>query len=207
MARSPASAGPERLVVATSNAGKAREIREILSGTGIGVEDLSGHPPVSFPEEGGDYRANALAKARAAALQLGEWALADDSGLEVEGLGGAPGPYSARYGGAGLDDRGRVEHLLDELAARPGASRQARFVCWASLVGPDGEARSGFGECPGRILAQPCGQGGFGYDPVFQPDGYEQSMAELPEDTKNRISHRARALQELVRSLGSRPQP
>ncbi len=187
-----------RLVVATQNAGKLREIRDILAGREFEVVSLAGLAPVDFPDEGGDYRENAVAKARAAALQLGVRALADDSGLEVEGLGGGPGAYSARYGGAHLDDAGRVQHLLDELGARPGASRRARFVCWAALVEPDGTTRSAFGECPGEILAAARGAGGFGYDPVFQPDGFEVSMAEVADAVKNEISHRARALHALL---------
>lgn len=184
-------------MVATHNSGKLREIQAILGELPSAVRGLAGLPAVQFPEEGGDYEPNAVAKARAAAEQLDEWAVADDSGLEVEGLGGAPGPLSARYGGPGLDDADRLRHLLAELAARPGASRRARFVCWAALAGPDGTLRVASGECPGTILEAPRGSDGFGYDPVFRPDGFEQSMAELPAATKNAISHRARALRDL----------
>lgn len=196
-AEGPAPLPPgTRIVVATGNPGKVEEIRAILGGLRLaGLRELG---PVTFPDEGGDYRENALAKARAAALQLGEWALADDSGLEVEGLAGAPGPYSARYGGPGLDDAGRAKHLLAELGRRQGASRRARFVCWAALASPDGRAWTAFGDCAGVILDAPRGDGGFGYDPVFQPVGYAVAMAELPAATKNEISHRARALRALL---------
>jgi XTP/dITP diphosphohydrolase len=190
-----------RIVVATQNPGKLREIEEILAGRGLDLCDLSGLGVVDFPEEGADYEPNAIAKAQAAATQLGCWAIADDSGLEVEALDGAPGAYSARYGGPGLDDAGRVEHLLGELTAASDPGRRARFVCWAALARPDGTVTSSFGECRGVILAQRRGQGGFGYDPVFQPDGFEQSMAELDVATKNEISHRARALRALFDAL------
>ena len=189
--------GHVRFVVATTNAGKLHEIEQILAERVPLLQGLPEFPSVRFPAEGGDYRRNAIAKAAAAAEQLGECALADDSGLEVVGLSGGPGAYSARYGGPDLDDEGRVRHLLAELAARPGASRRARFVCWAAAARPDGLVASAFGECAGTILEAPRGQGGFGYDPVFMPDGFEASMAQLPARTKNEISHRARAFREL----------
>jgi XTP/dITP diphosphohydrolase len=196
-----------RVVVATQNPGKLLEIREILAQRDVELCDLSGLAAVEFPEEGGEYRPNALGKARAVAEQLGERALADDSGLEVEALGGAPGPYSARFGGAGLDDQGRVQHLLRELAAVPGAVRRARFVCWTALAEPSGEVRAAFGTCPGTILAEPCGTGGFGYDPIFRPDGYTKSMAELAAASKHELSHRARALRALFAGSACRWAP
>lgn len=187
-----------RVVVATGNPGKLREIRAILGDRDFEVCDLSGFPPVEFPEEGDDYLANAVAKARAVADQLGEVALADDSGLEVEGLDGQPGPRSARLGGPGLDDAGRVAHLLELLDAKPGASRNARFVCTAALVTPDGRVETALGECRGKILPSARGEGGFGYDPVFEVEGSAATMAELPADRKNELSHRARALAALL---------
>lgn len=195
---------PLRIVVATHNPGKLREIREILAARDVEWCDLSGFPAVDLPEEGGAYEANAIAKARVVSARLVEWAVADDSGLELEGLGGAPGPYSARFGGEGLDDYGRVRHLLEQLEAVPRASRRARFVCWAALAEPSGEVRSAFGVCPGTILAAPRGNGGFGYDPIFRPDGYRESLAELTADTKHELSHRARALRVLF-AAGLRP--
>lgn len=190
------------LLVATGNAGKLREFREILSDLPVSWQSLADGPPVQFPEEGDDYRANAIAKARTAALARSVPALADDSGLEVEGLGGGPGPRSARYGGPDLDDAGRVARLLDQLAARLGASRAARFVCVAALAWPDGRVETARGECAGVILSAPRGASGFGYDPVFQPDGEEGSMAELASAKKDLISHRARALAALRPHLG-----
>ena len=185
------------LALASSNSGKLREIESLLSGLPMEVTSAAQLGGVDFPEEGAEYAPNAIAKAGAAAEQLGFWALADDSGLEVDGLGGAPGPLSARYGGPGLDDRGRVNHLLAELALRPQASRDARFVCVAALVSPRGKIYTERGECPGRILPAPQGLGGFGYDPVFEPEGYSCSMAELSSAQKDAISHRGRALGQL----------
>lgn len=186
--------------MATENSGKVREFAEILGDRDFTLCDLSAVGPVRFPEEGGDYQENAVAKARAAAEQLGEIALADDSGLEVEGLGGAPGPYSARFGGRGLDDSGRVAHLLERLAEVPGASRRARFVCHAALATPAGDVERAWGECVGTILDAPRGSSGFGYDPIFQPEGSSETMAELSAARKNELSHRAQALRALFGS-------
>ena len=191
-----AARGPE-VVVATSNPGKLREIRELLAGLPVELRALDAFQGVEMPAEGDDYAANALAKARSVAQATGRVAIADDSGLEVEGLGGRPGARSARYGGAGLDDAGRVAHLLDEMAGLEGGSRAARFVCVAAVATPAGAAATARGECEGRILDKPRGREGFGYDPVFLAREAGLAMAELPEQVKNRISHRARALQAL----------
>ena len=189
------------MLIATSNRGKLREFAALL-GPGFTLEGLAAHPEVTLPAEGSDYAINAAAKARAAALASGLPALADDSGIEVASLGGAPGPHSARYGGERLDDAARVQRLLDELRARGAdASRAARFVCCAALALPSGELHAARGECAGRILDAPRGARGFGYDPVFAPDGEARSMAELSEAEKNRISHRARAVAALAPML------
>jgi len=185
------------LVLATSNSGKLREFRAILGELSVTFRSLTAFPEVQLPEEGDDYEANAVAKARAIADAAGRPALADDSGIEVEALGGAPGPRSARFGGADLDDAGRVEKLLADLAASGERDRSARFVCVAALAFPGGEVITARGECPGRILDAPQGGGGFGYDPIFEVEGGGRSMAELPPTEKNRISHRARALLSL----------
>lgn len=190
-----------RVIAATSNPGKLEEFRTLLADLPITVESLADRGPVRFPEEGLDYAANAVAKALAVAEQLDEWALADDSGLEVEALDGAPGPLSARFGGPTLDDAGRVAHLLSALNKSPQSSRIARFVCVAALVAPSGEQVVTRGECSGRILASTRGTGGFGYDPIFLPDGFEQSMAEIDSRVKDRISHRGRAFAELRPAL------
>ena len=189
-------------VVATSNPGKLAEIRAILAGSSIELCSLADVAAVTLPEEGGDYERNAAAKAETVARALGRFALADDSGLEVVGLGGAPGPFSARYGGADLDDAGRSAHLLAELAGKRDRERDARFVCVAALATPRGELFTSLGECEGRILESPRGEGGFGYDPVFEVGDSGRSMAELPAAEKNRISHRARAFVRLLAAAG-----
>lgn len=186
-----------RLVLASGNRGKLQEFAELLAGQALELVGLDAFPDVSLPDEGTDYAANAEAKARTVAVATGLPALADDSGLEVDALSGAPGPLSARYGGPGLDDAGRVAHLLAALEGVADAARGARFVCLASLALPDGTVVTERGECPGRILARPRGASGFGYDPVFLPEGRERAMAELPPEEKNRISHRAVALAAL----------
>ena len=192
---------PGRIFAATGNPGKLREFRTLLGDLALEVSSLEGQPRVDFPEEGTDYAVNAIEKARAVAEQLGQWALADDSGLEVSALNGAPGPLSARFGGPDLDDAGRVARLLEALDEVPASDRSARFVCVAALVGPSGERTVARGECSGRFLAGVRGAGGFGYDPIFQPDGYEESMAELAGAVKDRISHRGRAFAALRSTL------
>jgi XTP/dITP diphosphohydrolase len=185
------------VVVATSNPGKLREIRQLLVGLPVELCALDAFPEVEMPAEGDDYTANALAKARSVARETGRVAIADDSGLEVDGLGGRPGPHSARYGGEGLDDAGRVARLLEEMAGLEAAARAARFVCVAAVAAPNGDAATARGECGGRILEAPRGDEGFGYDPIFLAHEAGVAMAELPEPEKNRISHRARALRAL----------
>jgi XTP/dITP diphosphohydrolase len=193
-----------RVALATSNPGKLREIRAILSDLPVEWLEPGVLPPVRLPEEGDDYAANARAKARAVAEQTGEWALADDSGIEVDALGGAPGPRSARFGGPDLDDAGRVRALLDAVARSGRRERGARFVCVAALAGPAGELVTSRGEVAGELLQAPRGSGGFGYDPIFRVAGRGETMAELPEAEKNQISHRARALAGLRAPLQTR---
>jgi XTP/dITP diphosphohydrolase len=200
---------PPLLALATGNAAKLAELRALLADLPLRAKGLAELPPVAFPEEGHDYEANAVAKARAAVGALGCAALAEDSGLEVAGLGGAPGPRSARYGGAGLGDAARVARLLAELAARPGADRRARFVCVAVLALPDGTLRTARGVCTGRIAPAPRGAGGFGYDPIFVPDDGPPgaTLAELPPEAKHRLSHRGRALRALLPALRALARP
>jgi XTP/dITP diphosphohydrolase len=199
------------LVVATSNGGKLAEFADLLGDRDLGcgydfeLRSLDDLEPVELPPEGDDYEANAVAKARTAAAALGRPALADDSGLEVAALGGAPGPRSARYGGPALDDAGRVQHLLRELAAKGVVDRTACFVCVAALASPDGEVVVARGECPGRIAETPAGEGGFGYDPIFEvaAEGIAAgtTMAELPAKKKHALSHRGRAVRALAPAL------
>lgn len=189
----PSSDGAREVVVATGNPGKLQEIRAILGDAGFRLSSLERFPALAMPEERDDYTDNAIGKARFVAEATGLPAVGDDSGLEVVALDGRPGPHSARYGGAALDDSGRIEKLLDELAGIEASARGARFVCIAAVATPDGSVDVARGECAGAILESPQGAGGFGYDPVFRPVGYGVSMAELSADTKNRISHRGRA--------------
>ena len=180
-----------KLVFASTNAHKLREVRAIL-GDAAEIVGGEGLPPVD--ETGDTFEANALLKATSASRASGLPAMADDSGLEVDALKGRPGVHSARYGGPGLDDRGRRATLLDELAGVESAKRTARFVCAIALVAPGAEPKVARGVCEGRILLAERGSGGFGYDPLFVPKGHEQSFGELPPETKNRLSHRAAAL-------------
>jgi len=189
--------GKRRVVLATRNAGKVREFQALLDGTGIEVvcaADLPGAPEVE--ETGTTFRDNALLKARALAAFSGLVTLADDSGLEVDALGGAPGLHSKRYAGGGASDADRRARLLAALADAP-APRRARFRCVIAVaVPPDLDTVPLFeGVCEGEILFDERGAGGFGYDPLFRLAGQDQTMAELPAETKNRVSHRARAAQ------------
>jgi XTP/dITP diphosphohydrolase len=190
-------------VLATGNRGKRAEFAALLARHGLRLAGLDDFPEIEMPDEGDDYAANAAEKARTVAAATGLPALGDDSGIEVEALGGRPGPRSARYGGPELDDRGRCARLLQELGASGDTARRARFVCEAALAWPDGTLERAFGESRGRILDAPRGAGGFGYDPIFEPEGHDVSMAELPEKTKNEISHRGRALAALADGFAS----
>ena len=183
-----------KLVVASGNLGKCREIERIL--TNFEVLSLADFPSFEFPEEGGDYFENARVKAKVAARETRQVCVADDSGLEVDALGGAPGPFSARYGGIGLDDRGRLEALLEELRTYP-LPRPARFFCVAAVALPDGRCETSAGDCLGEILMRPRGEDGFGYDPIFQPEDFDRAMAELAQHEKDKISHRGRAFRGL----------
>lgn len=201
------AAGTERrvrVVLATANPGKLREVAALLADLPIDWIGLDALPGLVLPEEGDDYAANAVAKARAAARAAGTLAVADDSGLEVEALGGAPGPRSARWGGPGLDDAGRNRALLEALRGVPPERRGARFVCVAALATPAGDVVTACGVCPGRILEAPRGTGGFGYDPLFEVSPGGPTMAELPPGEKDRISHRGRAFRALVPALRER---
>lgn len=185
------------IVLATSNAGKLREVREILAELPMTLLSIADFPGFVFLPEGDDYEQNAIAKARAASRFSRRVAIADDSGLEVFALGGGPGPLSARFGGQHLDDAGRNRALLAALASLHGQQRRARFVCAAALASPDGDIVTARGECEGHILEEPRGRSGFGYDPIFGVDGKGVTMAELSAPEKNRISHRAVAFTAL----------
>lgn len=187
-----------RFLVASGNAGKCREIARLFGGCEI--LSLAAFPGVVLPEEGDDYVGNALAKAVAALEATGIASLADDSGLEVDALGGRPGVHSARYGGPLLDDRGRLDRLLNELVG-VAPPRSARFVCVAAAALPDGRRLTTRGICAGEIALSPRGEGGFGYDPIFVPTGCDGTWSELDADEKDRRSHRGQAFRALAALL------
>ena len=182
-----------KLYVATHNPHKVKEISQILTGWEIVPDD-----PEGVEENAPDFAGNALIKVRAIAAQhRGCWCLADDSGLEVEALGGAPGVHSARYAGEPSNTPANNALLLENLAGV--VDRSARFTCCCALVDPEGREHVVHGHCPGRIASAAAGVEGFGYDPLFVPDGYEKSFAELTAEEKNAISHRGRALAQVKR--------
>ena len=197
-----------KLLVGTNNPGKIREYEELLT-------DLPGALEITFPareglaleveESGETFEDNARIKALAYAQASGLVSLADDSGLEVDALGGAPGVHSARYAGPAASDTDRYRKLLDALGDIPAGQRSARFRCVVAIALPDGAVRTADGSCEGEIGFAPRGEHGFGYDPVFIVKGHGgRTMAELPPDVKNEISHRGRALaaiQPVLRKL------
>jgi XTP/dITP diphosphohydrolase len=189
-----------KLLIATRNAHKLDEIRAILSRPGLtllGVAEL-GRPLPEVVEDAGTFTGNALKKARMLCAASELWTLADDSGLEVDALDGAPGVYSARYAGESAGDAANNARLLRELDGVE--DRRARFRCVLALAAPDGRDWTVEGCCEGRIAHAPSGTGGFGYDPLFHPVGATRSFAELTPAEKNRISHRARALAAAARA-------
>lgn len=186
-------------VLATHNAHKVQELRRIL-GDRLGPHELAAYDGPDAVEDADTFEGNALIKARAAFAHTGLPALADDSGIAVDALGGAPGIHSARYAGT-RDDGDNLRLLLANLEGV--ADRRARFVCAAALVDADGELVVR-GEWPGAVLEAPAGEGGFGYDPVFRPDGGTRSAAELSPAEKDADSHRARAFGSLVEELRRR---
>jgi len=190
------------LVVATLNRAKGRELLELLGDLPWDVSLLADRPGATLPEETGlTYAENALIKARAGARATGATALADDSGVEVDALDGGPGLYSARWGGAGLDDAGRNALLLERLRDVPPARRTARYRCVIAVVHPDGREGVVEGTCEGLIAAAPRGRGGFGYDPIFFFPPLNRTLAEVDDEVKHGVSHRgiaARAARTLL---------
>ncbi|MDE2998362.1 MAG: XTP/dITP diphosphatase [Gemmatimonadota bacterium] len=189
------------LTVATKNPGKLREIREIL-GSEARLLSLADFPDVGdIVEDGRTFEANAIKKALAVASQTGHVSLADDSGLEVDALDGAPGVYSARFAGEKATDEQNNRKLLRLLEDVPDAQRTARFRCVIAVGAPDGSVQTAEGTAEGRILHSPRGTGGFGYDPLFLVSGLRRTFAELPSEEKNRISHRGNALRSAYSML------
>jgi len=194
-----------RLVVATRNAGKLKEIRRLLETRGIEVQGLDNFPEAPEVEEDGEtFALNAAKKAETIASFSGRPCLADDSGLVVPSLQGRPGVHSARFSGPDADDRSNNLKLLEEMALVPEKQRQAAFCCVMALCLPDEDTRLFEGRVEGLILDRERGDGGFGYDPLFWLPGFNCTMAELPLDIKNRISHRGQALRQVADFLTSR---
>lgn len=191
-----------RLLLGTGNPNKVREFAEILAPLGIAAEP--GYPPdAAIPDEtGADYDENALLKARhVLRYHPGAAVFADDSGLSVDALDGAPGLHSHRFGGFDLPFAGKIAKVLEYLDGVPDGKRTARFHCAIALLLPGRDPEAFHATCEGRIAHAPAGGGGFGFDPVFIPDGFDRSFAELPPEAKHAVSHRGRAAAKLVARL------
>jgi XTP/dITP diphosphohydrolase len=191
-----------RFVVASANKGKIQEIKKVLEGTSLEVISMA---EAGFNDEidetGVTFEENAMIKAETIARKVDAIVMADDSGLEVDALNGAPGVYSARYAGPGATDMDRVIKLLGELSEVPDEKRQGRFVSAIAVVLPDGRSFIVRGTCEGIIAREPSGSNGFGYDPIFYMPEFNCTMAELSIEEKNQISHRGRALVKMVEKL------
>lgn len=191
-----------RLVLASGNSGKIREISDLLSGLPLQLltrGDFTDWPLLE--EKGSTFEENALSKANTLSGWIGLPAIADDSGLQVQALGGAPGVISARYAGIQGDDAANMSRLLEEMRGVPDGRRGARFVCVIVVASPGGESLRIRETCEGNVAHAPRGEFGFGYDPVFIPAGQDRTMAELPLEGKNAISHRGKALRRLREML------
>lgn len=199
-----AAGGPARVVLATRNPGKVAELRRILAESGaalqlLGLSDVPDYPePV---ESGATFAENALLKARACLAATGLAAVADDSGLEVDALHGMPGVLSARWSGRGGDDEANLRLLLAQLADVPDGRRGAAFVCAAAYLAPDGTEHLVQARWAGRLARDPAGTNGFGYDPIFVPDGQDRTSAQLSPAEKDALSHRGQAFRALAAAL------
>lgn len=191
------------IIIATKNKNKTKELKELLSNTNFVLKDLTEIPSINeVIETGKTFTENAVLKAKSYALQTKKWSLADDSGLEVKALNGAPGVFSARYAGKTATDKENVEKLLRELKGVVDKQRQAKFVCAVAISDEKGEVKfTAEGVCEGKIAVKPSGTSGFGYDPIFIPDDFEQTFGELSAEIKQKISHRARAATKIIRFL------
>lgn len=196
----------QQIIAASRNAHKIKEMNQILSSLGLSVisRDDAGIPPFEVEEDGETFEENSFKKANEIMKVSGLPAVADDSGLAVDYLDGAPGVFSARFAGDECDDSKNNQKLLQLLEGVPYEQRTARFVCVMTLVYPDGTVLRARGECPGHIAGEESGSNGFGYDPLFIPDGYQTSFGHIPPEEKNRISHRGQALRKLAAMLEER---
>jgi XTP/dITP diphosphohydrolase len=194
------------IVLATRNKKKVEEIKRITEGMAVTIftlDDFPGCPEVE--EDGATFEENAVKKAVTVARFARKPALADDSGLEVNALSGAPGTYSARYAGPDAHDSKNTEKLLSEMRLLAKKDRKARFICSIALAIPDGNVRTFNGYCEGSIGTEPRGDNGFGYDPVFFPEGYGRTFAEMSAEEKDSLSHRGKAIRQLQRYLSDNP--
>lgn len=197
-----------KLHLATGNAHKVKELARLFAEAGLEVEvasakEVGGMPEVD--ENAETFEGNALLKAEALGKQVPDgWVLADDSGLEVDALEGAPGIFSARYAGPGATDEDNRKKLLVNLTNIPEARRGGRFVCALVLLGP-GRQEFFRGECVGTLIEEERGEGGFGYDPIFRPEGKQKTFGEMTAEQKNQLSHRARAMAKLVNWIRANP--
>ncbi|HEY0048038.1 MAG TPA: RdgB/HAM1 family non-canonical purine NTP pyrophosphatase [Pyrinomonadaceae bacterium] len=191
------------IVIATKNAGKVKELAGLLADLPVNLRSLNDFENIVEPEETGvDFIANAVLKARDYARQTGLWVVADDSGLEVEALDNAPGVFSARYAGENATGEERINKLLSELNKTGNENRRARFVCAMAVADDRGEIRYvAEGDCGGSIVDTPKGTNGFGYDPVFVPEGFSETFGELSDEIKREISHRAHASKKIIAYL------
>jgi XTP/dITP diphosphohydrolase len=196
---------PERLAIATKNPHKLRELGRICRDWPVEWLTVENHPGPwpDVPEPHDTYLDNALEKARAIASALGEPAIADDSGIEADALDGGPGPRSARLAGEGASDAVNLAKLVEVIADKPSDARTGRYRCVAAIAWPDGRALHAEGVCEGSLVATARGAGGFGYDPIFVPEGERRTMAELGDEEKDRISHRGRAFRALAELLSA----
>lgn len=192
-----------RIVIGTTNAGKGRELAELLAPHGFVVQTLKDFgPPIEVVEDGDTFAANARKKAQEHALHLKAWVLADDSGLEVDALQGRPGVYSARYAGPDATDEANNRKLITELARLPLEKRAAGYWCHVAVSDPRGGIRcESSGRCRGRIVFEPRGDNGFGYDPLFEVVEFHKTFGELGPAVKAALSHRARAMRAIVPEL------
>jgi XTP/dITP diphosphohydrolase len=195
---------PERVAIASRNAHKLRELARICADWPVEWVTVENHDPASFPdveETGATYLDNASLKATQVAASLALPAIADDSGIEVDALGGAPGPRSARYAGEHATDEQNLDALVRAVRGVPAGGRTARYRCVAAIAWPDGRTLHAEGVCEGALIARRRGTRGFGYDPIFVPAGWDETMAELTDEQKDRISHRGRAFRALAELL------
>lgn len=196
----------ETIIAASRNAHKIAEIEAITRKFGMEIisRDEAGLPAKEIEEDGETFEENSFKKANEIMKMCGKVTIADDSGLMVEYLGGAPGVYSARFAGEGAGDEKNNQKLLDLLEGVTYKERRAKFVSVITMVYPDGETLVARGECEGHIIDTPVGENGFGYDPLFVPDGFQRTFAQLDPEEKNAISHRAKALVQLEKLLEER---